>query len=243
MALGFPVPRPTVLGLAMNRDDRDFSDRDVAAMNTVRPHLVQGWRTVQDRVRLQSLVDAADDGLTTVDSGVLVLSDPPEKLTRGGLTTLYRYSHASREESERTPYPTEMRERAVRRVLGHQDEYSSQWAAIGSVAEKLSINRETLRLWVRPAETDEGRRPGLTTDERPPMKALERENKELRRANEIHRPEHLLDGEGAPTVEALPPGRVQSRIAGQGRDRSERQCGGAGYTEGRGYRVGYTPPR
>jgi transposase len=53
------------------------------------------------------------------------------------------------------------------------------------VAEKLAINRETLRLWVRRAETDEGRRPGLTTDERARMKALERENKELRRANEI----------------------------------------------------------
>ena len=85
----------------------------------------------------------------------------------------------------RTPYPTEMRGRAIRMVLDRQDEYSSQWAAIRSVAEKLSINRGTLRLWVRRAETDEGRRPGLTTDERARMKDLERENKELRRANEI----------------------------------------------------------
>ena len=65
----------------------------------------------------------------------------------------------------------------MRLVLDHEDEYPSQWAAIGSVAEKLSINRETLRLWVRGAETDEGRRPGLTTDER--------EISELRRANEM----------------------------------------------------------
>ena len=85
----------------------------------------------------------------------------------------------------RTPYPTEMRERAIRMVLDHQDEYSSQWAAIGSVAEKLSINRETLRLWVRRAETDEGKRPGVTTDEREKIRTLEREVKELRRANEI----------------------------------------------------------
>ena len=85
----------------------------------------------------------------------------------------------------RTPYPAEMRERAVRMVLDHQDEYPSQWAAIGSVAEKLSINRETLRLWVRRAETDEGRRAGLTSEERIRMRELERENSELRRANEI----------------------------------------------------------
>jgi len=85
----------------------------------------------------------------------------------------------------RTPYPTEMRERAIRMVLDHQDEYSSQWAAIGSVAEKLSINRETLRLWVRRAETDEGKRPGVTTDEREKIRTLEREVKELRRANEM----------------------------------------------------------
>jgi transposase len=92
----------------------------------------------------------------------------------------------SEEESRRrTPYPTEMRERAIRMVLDHQDEYPSQWAAIGSVAEKLSINRETLRLWVRRAETDEGKRPGLTTDEREKLRTLEREVKELRRANEM----------------------------------------------------------
>ena len=85
----------------------------------------------------------------------------------------------------RTPYPAEMRERAIRMVLDHRDEYPSQWAAIGSVAEKLSINRETLRLWVRRAEVDAGSRPGLTTDEREKLRTLERENKELRRANEI----------------------------------------------------------
>ena len=85
----------------------------------------------------------------------------------------------------RTPYPAEMRERAIRMVLDHRDEYPSQWAAIGSVAEKLSINRETLRLWVRRAEVEAGSRPVLTTDEREKLRTLEREVKELRRANEI----------------------------------------------------------
>jgi transposase len=82
-------------------------------------------------------------------------------------------------------YPDEVRERAVRMVLEHQDEYPSQWKAIESISAKLSINHETLRIWVRRAETDAGERPGLTTDERARLRELEREVKELRRANEI----------------------------------------------------------
>jgi len=70
-------------------------------------------------------------------------------------------------------------------VLEHQGEYPSQWKAIQSIAEKLKVNHESLRIWVRKAETDAGTRPGLTTDERAKMKELEREVKELRRANEI----------------------------------------------------------
>ena len=82
-------------------------------------------------------------------------------------------------------HPAELRERAVRLVFEHQDEYPSQWKAIESIATKLDIHRETLRVWVHRAEVDDGRRPGLTTDERARMKELERENRELRRANEI----------------------------------------------------------
>ena len=82
-------------------------------------------------------------------------------------------------------HPAELRERAVRMVFEHQHEHPSQWKAIESIAQKLDIHRETLRVWVRRAEVDDGRRPGLTTDERARMKDLERENKELRRANEI----------------------------------------------------------
>ena len=82
-------------------------------------------------------------------------------------------------------YPQEMRERAVRLVFEHQDDYDSQWAAITSVATKLGMTPETLRKWVRRAEIDEGQRPGLTTSERERLKELEKENRELRRANEI----------------------------------------------------------
>jgi transposase len=70
-------------------------------------------------------------------------------------------------------------------VFEHQDEYPSQWKAICSIADKLDVNHESLRVWVRRAEVDDGRRPGLTTDERARMRELERENKELRRANDI----------------------------------------------------------
>ena len=83
------------------------------------------------------------------------------------------------------PYPAEVRERAVRMVFDHQHEYPSRWKAIESISKKLSVNHETLRLWVRKAEVDAGQRAGVTTDERARMRELEREVKELRRANEI----------------------------------------------------------
>ena len=82
-------------------------------------------------------------------------------------------------------YAPEVRERAVRLVLEHQHEHESQWAAIVSVAAKIGCTPETLRTLVRRSEVDEGRRPGISSDERERLRALERENRELRRANEI----------------------------------------------------------
>jgi len=84
-------------------------------------------------------------------------------------------------------YSPEVRERAVRMVFENACEYSSQWAAIVSIASKIGRTPETLRKWVRRVEIDTGRRGGLTSDERDRMKQLERENRELRRANEILR--------------------------------------------------------
>ena len=78
----------------------------------------------------------------------------------------------------RPPYPQEFRDRAVRMVLEHQDAYPSQWKAIQSIAEKLKVNHESLRQWVRRAETDAGKRPGLTSDERARLKELERESEQ-----------------------------------------------------------------
>ena len=82
-------------------------------------------------------------------------------------------------------YSPEVRERAVRMVLEHRGEYPSLWAAIESIAPKIGCVSQTLHGWVRTHEIDTGMRDGVTSDERERLKALERENKELRRANEI----------------------------------------------------------
>ena len=84
-------------------------------------------------------------------------------------------------------YAPEVRERAVRMVFDHAGEHTSQWAAISSIAAKIGCNPETLRGWIRQAERDQGKRPGPTTNEQERIKALEREVRELRQANEILR--------------------------------------------------------
>jgi transposase len=86
-----------------------------------------------------------------------------------------------------TRYSPEVRERAVRLVFEHQGEHDSQWAAIGSIASKIGCTAETLRKWVRQAERDQGKRSGLSSSEHDRLKELERENRELKRANEILR--------------------------------------------------------
>ncbi len=83
-------------------------------------------------------------------------------------------------------YPVELRQRAVRMVAETKTDYPSEFAAIDAVARKLGIgSAETLRKWIRRTEVDTGQRPGLTTAEHEQIKALKKENAELRRANEI----------------------------------------------------------
>ncbi len=84
-------------------------------------------------------------------------------------------------------FSAEVRERAVGLVLANEEAHGSQWATIQSIAGKIGCSAEALRKWVRQAERDHGRRAGLTTEERERLRVLERENRELRRANEILR--------------------------------------------------------
>lgn len=87
--------------------------------------------------------------------------------------------------SRRGKYPAEVRDRAVRLVQQHRGDYPSEWAAISSIASKCGMTAETLRKWVKQAQADAGESIGLTSDERARLRELERENRELRRANEI----------------------------------------------------------
>ena len=87
--------------------------------------------------------------------------------------------------SKSNRYSPEVRERAVRMLFEHKADYESEWSAMESIAAKIGCTAETLRKWVRRAEVDTGQRAGLTTDERERLKALEKENRELKRANEI----------------------------------------------------------
>ena len=101
-------------------------------------------------------------------------------------------------------FSAEVRERAVRLVFEHQHEHESQWAAIGAIAVKIGCTAETLRKWVRQAERDAGKRAGLTTGERERLKELERENRELTRANEILRKASFADRRCRPVAEYRP---------------------------------------
>lgn len=113
-----------------------------------------------------------------------------------------------------TRFSREVRARAVRMVMEHGAAHASQWAAITSIAEKIGCTAETLRKWVRQAERDAGTRAGLTTEERERLKQLERENFELRRANEILAWRRRISPRRSSTADTSD-GRIHRRAPGE----------------------------
>ncbi|EPG3431816.1 TPA: IS3 family transposase [Pseudomonas aeruginosa] len=116
--------------------------------------------------------------------------------------------------SRASKFSPEVRERSVKMVLEHQDEYESQWAAIVSVAAKVGCTAETLRGWLRQHERDTGKRDGVTTAEKERIRALEREVRELRQANEILRKASAYFCPGG----ARPPLQTMKRFVDEQRD-------------------------
>ncbi len=91
MSLALPAPRPVLLAMVAVRSDKDFSERDRAVLNMLRPHLAQAWYNAKDQDRLRSLLRVATDAAVDGGANVIVLSDPPFELTPGALTALYRH--------------------------------------------------------------------------------------------------------------------------------------------------------
>jgi DNA-binding CsgD family transcriptional regulator len=91
MAVVLPAPRPIVVGIAVNRSRRDFSERERALLNVLRPHLVQAWYNAKDQAHLRTLLGAATEATAESGAGLIVLSDPPHELTPGALVSLYRF--------------------------------------------------------------------------------------------------------------------------------------------------------
>jgi transposase len=103
-------------------------------------------------------------------------------------------------------FAPEVRQRAVRMVLDHEGDYPSRWSAVVSVADKIGCTPQTLHEWVKKAEVDSGRRAGVSTDTPEKLKTLERENRELRQANEILRKAsaYFAQGEAAQAMRGIP---------------------------------------
>ncbi len=152
-----------------------------------------GYRRVWALLRRQAELDGmpainAKRVYRIMRQNALLLERKPAVLNRPGNPETKLPEKEVNRMTKNTRFSPEVRQRAIRMVLESQDEYDSQWAAICSIAPKIGCTPETLRVWVRQHERDTGSGDGgLTTAERQRLKELERENRELRRSNDILR--------------------------------------------------------
>jgi DNA-binding CsgD family transcriptional regulator len=149
MAIGLPAPRPTVIGLALNRYAGDFSERDRDVLNRIRPHLAQSWRNAREHSRLRTMVDTAAGALSADGSAAVLLSEPIQELTPGALTDLYRFFG-------RPPVNSSLPYRVARWLEREQEVHRR--GVIGDFSRPLAATRESRRLVVRhlPAASGHG---------------------------------------------------------------------------------------
>jgi DNA-binding CsgD family transcriptional regulator len=159
MSITLPAPLPIVVGIALNRAQGDFDERDREVLNLVRPHLAQSWRRARDHERLEALLGAASDALLETGGGVVVLSDPVHELTAGALARLHRYFGPG---SARDPLPA-----AVRRWLEDQLRGGDGPAGALRLAAPLRAALDERQLVLRHLPGTSGRDDAILLDEQP----------------------------------------------------------------------------
>ena len=140
MSIALATPRPAVVGLALNRFTRDFSERDRDVLNRIRPHLAQSWRQVRDHARLVTMVETATGALAAEGAAVLLLTDPVHEVTPGALTELYRFFGR--------PPPTSALPVRVDNWLT-RERATQQRSSLGEFARPLAASRAGRRLVLR----------------------------------------------------------------------------------------------
>jgi DNA-binding CsgD family transcriptional regulator len=140
MAIALPAPRPTVVGLALNRFSVDFSERDRQVLDRIRPHLAQSWRNAREHLRLRGIIDTATGALSAEGSAAVLLTEPVHELTPGALTELYRFFG-------RPPARTALPHRVANWL--ERERQLNRHAVIGSLPKPLTATRDGRRLVVR----------------------------------------------------------------------------------------------
>lgn len=164
MSIGLPAPRPIVVGIALNRSDVDFSERDRTVLELLRPHLAQGWRQAREHRRIDALVHAASEVLQSARLGVIVLADPPHELTTGSLARLYRFFGRPGRDDPLPPRVARWADRQRAAALGAEE-----------LIRPMSAERDGARLVLRylPASPDHAEAILLSEDAaRPPSASL-----------------------------------------------------------------------